>query len=111
MKKWVTFFLILAITVSLAGCSEEWRKKFVRKKKDVAKKPRIYQLKKYKKEPSEALYSKHYNYLITWLSELAGNIGNNSKKDALCINEALGQMKDIQYLLVEEKAKELDKHG
>ena len=110
MKKWISLLLILMIAASLAGCSEEWRRKFVRKKKDVAKKPRIYQTKKYTKEPTEALYTKHYNYTISWLSELADDLGQNSKKDARCIGEALGQMRDVQLFLIPEKAKELDKH-
>ena len=110
MRRWVTFFVILAMVLSLAGCSEEWRKKFVRKKKDVAKKPRIYQLKKYKKEPTEQLYTKHYNYCISWLSELAQDLGENTKKDARCIEEALGQIREMQYALVPEKGQELDKH-
>lgn len=110
MRRWLTIFIIFALLVSSAGCSEEWRRKFIRKKKDVPKKPRIYQVKKYKKEPSESLYTKHYNYTITWLSELAGDLGQNSKKDLRCIEEALGQVRDMQNCLVPEKAKELDKH-
>ena len=110
MRKWITFFIILAMAVSLVGCNEAWRKKFLRKKKESGKKPRIYQLKKYKKEPSEALYNKHYNYLITWLSELSENIGNNSKKDLRCAEEAIEQMKEVQGLLIPGKAAELDKH-
>jgi len=109
MRRWLTFFVILAMVMSLAGCSEEWRRKFISKKKDV-KKPRIYQLKRYKKEPTEQLYTKHYNYCITWLSELSQNLGQNSKKDARCIEEALGQIKEMQSILVKEKAQELDKH-
>jgi hypothetical protein len=110
MKRWVSLLLILVIAFSLAGCSEEWRRKFVRKKKDVAKKPRIYQTRRYTKEPTEALYAKHYNYTISWLSELVDDLGQNSKKDARCIEEALGQIRDLQLFLVPEKAEELNKH-
>ena len=110
MRRWVTLFLILAMTVSLAGCSEEWRKKFIRKKRGPAKKPRIYQVKRYNKEPTEALYAKHYNYAITWLSELVDDLGKNNKKDTRCIEEALTQIKDLQLFLVPRKASQLDKH-
>jgi hypothetical protein len=110
MRRWISLLLILVIAVNLAGCSEEWRKKFVRKNKPVAKKPRIYQTKRYAKEPTEALYTKHYNYTISWLSELADDLGQNSKKDARCIEEALGQIGDVQIFLVPEKARELDRH-
>lgn len=110
MRRWVSLLLIIVVTLSLAGCGEEWRRKFIRKKKDVAKKPRIYQTKRYTKEPTEALYSKHYNYTISWLSELTSDLGQNSKKDMRCIEEALGQIRDVQSFLVPEKARELDKH-
>lgn len=109
MRRTVSFMLIIAIAVSLAGCSESWRRKFIRQKKET-KKPRIYQLKRYKKEPNEALYDKHFNYCVTWLSELAEDIGKNSKKDARCIQEAISQMKDMQAILVPEKGSQLDKH-
>lgn len=110
MKKNIIFFLIIAIfAMSLAGCSDEWRRKFIRKKKET-KKPRIYQLKKYKKEPTRALYDKHYNYAISWLTEMTDGLGENNKKDLRCIEEALAQIKDMQNFLIPEKAQELDKH-
>lgn len=110
MKRILSILVIFVILINTAGCSEEWRRKFVRKNKEVAKKPRIYQTKRYTKEPTEALYTKHYNYTISWLSELVGNLGQNNKKDALCIEEALGQIRDVQTCLIPEKAQELDKH-
>ena len=110
MRKLLTLFVIFALLINTAGCSEEWRKKFVRKKKDVAKKPRIYQEKKYSKEPTRELYNKHYNYTIAWLSQLVSSLGENNKKDLRCIEEALGQVLDMQNCLVPEKAAELEKH-
>jgi len=110
MRKFVSMFIVLAILINTAGCSDEWRKKFVRKKKAVTKKPRIWQDKKYTNEPTEALYSKHYNYAINWLSELSDDLGQNNKKDVRCIDEAMGQIYDMQNCLVSEKGKMLDKH-
>lgn len=110
MKKILSVLLVFILVISIAGCSQEWRGKFIRKKKDVAKKPRIWQEKKYSNEPTQELYTKHYNYAISWLSELAENLGDNSKKDLRCIEEALGQIEGMQYCLVRNKAQELDKH-
>ncbi|MDP3791178.1 MAG: hypothetical protein Q8R38_03935 [Candidatus Omnitrophota bacterium] len=110
MRKFLSIFIIFAILINTAGCTDAWRKKFIRKKKDVAKKPRIWQDKKYTKEPTEALYSKHYNYAINWLSELSDDLGQNNKKDLRCAEEALSQIQDMQYCLIPDKANELDKH-
>ena len=110
MRKAFSILLIIAILMNTAGCSEEWRKKFIRKKKEVAKKPRIWQDKKYSNEPTQALYDKHYNYTVSWLSELSGGIGQNNKKDLMCAEEALAQIESMQYCLISDKAKELDKH-
>lgn len=110
MRRLLSIFMIFAILMNTAGCSEEWRKKFIRKKKTVTKKPRIWQENKYAAVPNETLYSKHYNYAITWLSELSEDIGQNNKKDVRCAEEALSQMESMQYCLVPDKAKELDKH-
>ena len=110
MKRIVAVLLLFVIILSLSGCSEEWRRKFIRKKKEPTKKPRIYQVKKYKKEPTRELYDKHYVYTTNWISELTGNLGQNHKKDLRCIEEALSQIHDMRELLVPDKAKELDKH-
>jgi hypothetical protein len=110
MRRIVSSLLVLVMLLNTAGCSEEWRRKFVRKKKAVAKKPRIWQEQKYKNEPTEAMYSKHYNLAISWLSELADRLGENSKKDFECIDQALAQIYDMHYCLIPDKAKELDKH-
>lgn len=110
MRKLLSIFIIFVILINTAGCSEEWRKKFIRKKKEVAKKPRIWQEKRYPNAPTEAMYDKHYNYTISWLSELASDLGQNNKKDLRCIEEALSQAQDMQNCLIPDKAKELDKH-
>lgn len=110
MRKYSTLFLVFVLIITSAGCSEEWRRKFIRKKKEVTKKPRIYQEKKYKKEPTRGLYDKHYNYCTNWLSELSGRLGENHKKDTVCIQEALSHFKDMQEFLIPDKAKEMDKH-
>jgi len=108
MKKWAMFLLIIAIAVSMTGC-DALQRKFTRKTKKTTK-PRIYQLKKYDIKPSPDLYAKHFAYWQTWSSELLQRLGNNHKKDARCIEELLGQLHDMQNILVKEKADEFEKH-
>ena len=108
MKRLLTLVLVITVAISLAGC-DALQRKFTRKSK-VVKKPRIYQLKKYDVKPSPELYEKHFVYWETWSSEILQRLGDNHKKDVSCIEQLLGQLNDMQNILVSEKAGELEKH-
>jgi hypothetical protein len=108
MKKLLYIMLICAMALSLAGC-DALQRKFTRKKKAV-KMPRIYQTKKYVKKPTPELYQKHYTYWMTWQSEILSKLGRNKRKDARCMEEIIGQLQDMQNLLVPEKGDELTPH-
>lgn len=109
MKRIATFIIVICLAVSLVGCDAVQRK-FTRKKKAAPKKPRIYQLKKYEKNPTPELYNKHFVYWQTWSGELIEVLGENRKKDARCIEEIVSNLKDMQNILVKEKADGLQKH-
>ena len=72
--------------------------------------PRVYQFKIYEKKPTPELYQKHYAYWMTWQSELIKVLGDNGKKDKRCIQEIIGNLRDMQSMLVEEKALEFESH-
>jgi len=101
--------MIFLLAVTLTGC-DALQRKFTRKKKETKPIPRLYQLKKYDVKPSAALYSKHYAYWQSWMSELIQDLGDNHKKDVRCIDEALSQLHDMRNILVQEKADALTKH-
>ena len=109
MKKTIALILMFFILLNLAGC-EGVRRKFTRKKKEAVKMPHIYQVKKYEKKPSPELYKKHYSYWMSWQSELIKVVGVNHKKDVRCIEEIIGNLNDMQNILVPEKAAELRPH-
>ena len=102
MKRIFSFFLILSIAVSLTGCDAVQRK-FTRKRKEV-KTPHFYQLKKYARKPSPFLYKQHFAYWASWQEELIQVIGENHKKDKQCVEEALGNLLDMQRILIPSKA-------
>lgn len=109
MKKIITFLIIFSLAANLAGCAA-LQKKFTRKKKAGVKAPRIYQVKIYEKKPTPELYKKHYTFWSGWQSELVQVLGENHKKDMRCIEEIVSNLKDMQNILTEEKAKALDPH-
>jgi len=109
MKKVVAVLVMAAICFNLAGC-ETLRKKFTPKKKEPVKMPRIYQVKKYEKKPTPELYRKHFSYWASWHSEMIKTLGKNGKKDRLCIEEIVGNLNDMQNILLPEKAAALKPH-
>ena len=109
MRKISVFAMVFFLAMTLTGC-DSIQRKFTRKKKETKPIPRLYQLKKYDVKPSAELYSKHYAYWQSWMSELIQDLGDNHKKDVRCIDEALSQLHDMQNILVQEKADALTKH-
>ena len=109
MRKLITLMIALLIITGMTGCDAVQRK-FTRKKKYTKPVPRIHQIKKYDIKPSVALYNTHYAYWHSWMSELIQDLGQNHKRDVVCISEALNQLYDMQNMLVQERADAMDKH-
>lgn len=108
MKRTILALLALLILVSMTGC-DAIQRKFTRKKTAV-KHPRFYQVKKYVKKPSPELYKQHYAYWASWQEEMAQFLGQNHKKDERAVEEAIGNLKDMQNILVPSKAEEMQPH-
>ena len=108
MKRWFVVIVVAALAVGLTGCDAVQRK-FTRKKKET-KAPRIFQEKKYEKKPTPELYEKHFAYWSSWSSEILQDLGDNRKKDRMCIEQLIGQLNDMKNILVPEKGEELAKH-
>ena len=101
--------VIFFMGLNLSGC-DSLKRKFTRKKKTPVKQPRFYQVKAYEKKPASELYMKYYAYWVSWQSELIKVLGHNRKKDSRCIDEIIGNLRDMQNLLSKAKADELEVH-
>ena len=109
MKRISYFVIALFLIMNIAGCAG-LQKKFTRKKKDAVKMPRIYQVKKYESKPTPELYKKHYVYWESFQSEMIMTLGQNRKKNMVCIEHILSNLSDMQHMLLPEKAAELETH-
>ncbi|MFC1576441.1 hypothetical protein ACFL3J_02085 [Candidatus Omnitrophota bacterium] len=99
----LTFVIILcALLVNLAGCAA-LQKKFTPKRKKTRKIPVFYRGKKYDIKPSMELYEKHYVFWINWQRKIIAELGNNFKNDIRCMQEIVGNLRDMEALLVDEK--------
>ena len=108
MKKWFVLLVAIFVITSLVGC-DALQRKLTRKNK-VVKAPHFYQLKKYTRKPSPELYKQHFSYWRSWQSELIQFLGDNHKKDKQAIDEAVGQLKDMQSILIPSKAENMQLH-
>jgi hypothetical protein len=109
MKKMLSWLIVFFLIANMTGC-EPLAKKFRRKKKETVRMPRVFKVKKYEKKPSPELYKKHYAYWSSWQSELIKVLGQNHKKDLVCIEHIVSNLIDMQNILVPEKGAELTPH-
>lgn len=113
MKKNIFKIIILGaiffLFANLFGCAA-LKKKLTPKKKEKAKKPVYFQVRKYDIKPSFDLYEKHYVFWINWHKKLIVEIGDSYKNDKKCAYEIIGNLEDMVALLVDEKQEKLMPH-
>lgn len=109
-KKAISFLLMAAFILPMAGCASV-QKKFTRKKKE----PKhiaatlYFEEGPYQKKYSNVYYYKtHYTMWKTWHEDLIKGIGGNRKKTERNAEEALSHLTQMKNSLVLEKQKELD---
>jgi hypothetical protein len=108
MVRNIVFCIVLAAYASsLTGCAS--LKKVFSSKRDEPEKPMTYQsLRKYDVRPSMELYTKRYIYWKTWHKELLSVLtASNKKKTVVAVEQDLANLTDMQQMLVEQKAIEM----
>lgn len=97
-------FLILLLLMT--GCAD-FQKKFIRKKKPVAKPQFLTE-----PVPSsyDALYRERFAYWKGWQGELVKDLGKNRKRERRDVLEARRHLASLQNYLEEDKARALSPH-
>ncbi len=101
--------VLAAFCFSFSGCAQ-LREKFVRKSKEDEEPAarRYYAVKAYDVHPSLELYTKRYIFWKNWHSELlAVLMHTNHKKTVVAAEQTLSNLMDMQGMLVDEKAEDL----
>ena len=102
--------LCLMICLCVAGCSPQWRKKFVRKrKKEVASPQAILTLQPDFKAiyPATDRYREHFAFWKSWHSELLSSLGQIQKRDVRYLSGVIGELRAMQSLLTGEPAQQM----
>ena len=105
-----TIVLLIAITFMVSGCAQ-MRDKFIRKpKKDETAVKQYQPVRTYDVHPSLELYTKRYIFWKNWHRELLDVLPQEShKKKVVAIEQEVSNLMDMQSMLVDEKAEEMQK--
>ena len=102
------FSVIVTAALVASGCAQ-LKEKFVRKPKEDAFQGRhYYAVRQYDVRPNLELYTKRYVYWKNWHRELLAVLGHsNHKKAEVAVEQEISNMLDMQSMLDDEKAEEL----
>ena len=106
----VVLATLLVVSLLLSGCSHEWRKKFVRKRKKEAAAPQaILALQPDAKAvfPADVRYRQHYAFWKSWHEELLGSLGTVHKRDVRYMDGVVSELRSMQALLSGRTAERL----
>ncbi len=101
----------LLIAALVAGCSPQWRKKFVRKHKQ-AKPPEailVLQTDAEATYPPAIRYQEHFALWKAWHSGLLDTYGEIRKRDVRYLNGTIGELKAMAELLTGPPAERVQK--
>lgn len=103
------FLLILCGALCSGGCAS-LVKKFIPKKKKVAKKEIFTSTREYGVVPSPDLYGKNYMFWINWGKKLMGELGESHKSDLRSTEEMIKNLEGMALMLEDEKSDMLALH-
>ena len=99
----VTRLMALGLICCLlaAGCSREWRQKFMRKKKNISAPQAVLVLQSNVQatHPPEVRYQEHFAYWKSWHSDLIDSLGQIRKRDLVYLNGCIGELRSLAQLL------------
>lgn len=98
----LVFCLLFSVLCLLTtGCGPEWKKKFIRKRKDAKPPQAILVLESDEKSllPPVARYQEHYAYWKSWHSELLSSYGQSRKRDLRYLSGVVGELRAMRAIL------------
>lgn len=99
----------LILSFLAGGCSREWRRKFIRKPKDVQRPQAVLVLESdvQATHPPDVRYREHFAYWKSWHSELLASFGQIRKRDLAYLNGCIGELRSLAGLLSGPPARRL----
>ena len=95
------FLLACSLCLLAEGCSPQWRRKFIRKRKNVEPPQAVLVLQTDLKalHPPHDRYREHFALWKTWHTELLDSYGQIRKRDIMYLSGVIGELRALQQLL------------
>jgi hypothetical protein len=106
MRKLICFLLVVVFSLSSLSCAT-LKDKFVRKKGKEKEEKQVFQATN-DVYPPDVRYNNHWIYYEIWVYETIDSMGDNHKKTYNSAQRALYNLKEMQILLKEPWASELN---
>ena len=99
--RFVAFLLLLSFSLAVSGCSEEWRKKFIRKNRRAVISQPILMLvpDRLAVLPATQRYREDFAFWKSWHLDLLDSYGKNQKHDTAYLSGMIGQLRAMQEML------------
>lgn len=93
--------LLVILCLLVSGCSPEWKRKFVRKKKDLEGPQPILVLHSGEQalHPSRARYREHFALWKSWQTDLIASLGQIRKRDLRYLEGAVAELESMHAVL------------
>ena len=102
-NRFVALCLLFSMSCLLveAGCSPEWKKKFIRKSKNAKPPQPVFALESNFQSafPPDVLYREHFAYWKSWHTELLASLGQSRKRDVRYLSGAVSELRSMVGLL------------
>ncbi|MCM8794824.1 MAG: hypothetical protein NC819_03370 [Candidatus Omnitrophica bacterium] len=110
MKRHLRVAAVLAVTAFVltgTGCSHDWKKKFVRKRKKEIKAAQpilTYQSDQEAAGPASVRYRQRFAFWKSWHTDLVRSYGESQKRDIRYLNGTIGELGSMAGILEEGPA-------
>ncbi len=101
LRRFFLLSLIGLLVLETSGCGPQWKRKFVRKKKQVTVEQPVLVLQSEMEatQPPEVRYQAHFVYWKSWHTELIDYLGEVRKRDLRYLNGTIGELRAMAELI------------
>ena len=100
-RSYLTLFLVFFLVFESAGCGSQWKRKFIRKRKNAEPPQAVLVLESNFQStyPPEVRYREHFAFWKSWHTELLVSLGQSRKRDIRYLDGTIGELRSMVEIL------------